>query len=201
MSEQAAQDGSYPIKVQRFFYESMIETEQRRALPDNSDFAQKLFSFLQKSPEKRAEIGKKARQVVLDNYTWDKAAKVWEDAIDAIEINDRKETWFYPNPRLLKHPDKDCLKLSNPSLVEYIYREVLQRPDMVGGFEAAQTLHMLYGGTKITDRGRMENLSKEQWVRQIKDLVDKHNFFEKARIDSLRPAAPKTNNSTIIGVI
>jgi len=43
-----------------FTYQKIIETEQRRALPDNNDFVSKIDKFFKQSEEKRIEQERKA---------------------------------------------------------------------------------------------------------------------------------------------
>lgn len=112
----------FPIKVKCLFRE--METDAYRAMPDNDDLAEKLFKFLSKPEPVRQRKGFQARKSVLEHYTWDKTAKVWENHFDSIELTGFQGKWDSP-PRMVPAKAAAPDNLDNSAFVEHIFSSIL----------------------------------------------------------------------------
>jgi len=110
--------GGYPIKVKRLFRE--LETGAYRAMPDNEDLVASLIPFLSSPQPVRQRKGMLARQGVLEHYTWDKTAKIWEDYFDAVEFKGVQNKWDSP-PRFAPSNFDVPEELGNSQFVQQQY--------------------------------------------------------------------------------
>ena len=95
-----------PIEVERFFWEAIIETEQRRALPSNTDFVSKLDRFLKQSEAVRDEKARQTRAYIeeavptygqdqpMRRRGWERTAAIWGQVIRETTIKDQQTTWL-----------------------------------------------------------------------------------------------------------
>ncbi len=146
MSEQVQVEGCQPIKVGRFFYEPVLETEQKRALPDNQDAIEKLYNFFLTSKEDRERFSKLARQDVIDNYSFERSVKVFEKAIDSLEIEDHSKTWDNPVPNLAPLNKQIPQFTSNADFVDWCIDNILGRPELKDTYWRNDTIKSLNTG-------------------------------------------------------
>jgi glycosyltransferase involved in cell wall biosynthesis len=183
MSEQVEVEGCEKINVERFFHESVMETEQQRALPDNEDCIKKIFKFFNTNKETRAKWGDLARQDAADNYSFDRSAKIFENAIDSVAIHDSKDTWLSSKPKFLKLPKIPEFG-TNSELIDWCIDNVLKNPDL----KKTQWRHDLIKSLNVgytTLRGGKERFNADIALSMFKEMVDKNNFWENNRINSL----------------
>ncbi len=126
-AELANSPGGIPVKVGRLHQESLAGTNQWRSLPDIEDTAEKMFAFFTASPEYRETLGRDARKLCETHYNWDLMTKVWENAIDTLEVPDPKDTWF-SNPKLIRPNTQIPPNLSHEQFVEWCFRNILNEP-------------------------------------------------------------------------
>jgi len=193
---------SIPIDVGRFFYEAIIETEQKRALPNNQDFVNKLDRFVKLSDAQRQELNKKTREYVVepvDTYgsdvkmprrSWDRTAAIWHKVLTECEIHDSTQTWerdtaqiYKPN---LKPPKK---QLTNGEFIKWVVGSVWNRPDMVDTFFAAEWLTALNLGFK-TENGQRFNIDRQKVLDYFLNLIENTNRWEQKRVYSLDKVNP-----------
>ena len=137
MGEVAKNIGGHLVDVQRLFREQ--ETNAIRCYPDNN----KCYNILQKlinTPISELNtIGKKTRQLLLTQYSWDKTAKIYEEIFDNIDIskkldwscaprdiNLKKSVMNIPNNRLFIYSIVDTI-INEPSLKKTNFIEELIR--------------------------------------------------------------------------
>lgn len=120
--------GGDVIEVDRYYYEP--ETSCKRALPNIQDLAEKMRDMIN-DPDRLAELGKEARQCVVDNYDWEKVWRDWEFVLDGVKIKDRSETWDSPIAEI------DEVKaipvpanLNDEQYVSWLYLNVLKYPSV-----------------------------------------------------------------------
>jgi glycosyltransferase involved in cell wall biosynthesis len=93
MGEVGTNIGGDLIPVQRLFREQ--ETNALRSYPDNNLLLDKLNKYILMNTNEIKSIGQKSRQMCMDNYSWDKTAKVFEEIFDNIDI-EQKLSWTCP---------------------------------------------------------------------------------------------------------
>ncbi|KKN98933.1 hypothetical protein LCGC14_0141780 [marine sediment metagenome] len=201
---------SIPIDVGRFFWESIIETEQKRALPDNQDFANKLDKFLKQSESVRDDKSKQTRayaEELVDTYGqdikmcrrgWDRTAAIWGQVLRETEIKDQKDTWLCPTSRIRKPvlvpPSND---MSNNEFVDWVIGDVWGHPELVRrsntrmgskGDEnkhfAGEWLQCLNSGSKTVGENRIP-FNRQVLVEHFIKMVQEANVVEERRLKSL----------------
>lgn len=192
MSEQAHSPGGIPIPVEKFFQESVGQTGQLRALPDNEATAQSMFEFFSASQEHRDKMGQEARDWVVKNYKWENIAKIWKRAIDSTPILDRNVTWDSP-PRIIKSVQPPKPNMTNEELVRWAMIDVLAKPSMFAelGPRLIQYLNQGFEQFQLDD-GRMSQrpFTRNEFVQFFMGQVQQNNMLEKSRC-SIQKDKPK----------
>lgn len=99
-----------------------METGSDRATPINSDLVNKILSWISLSKKEKIELSKKTRQLLLENYGWDKTAEKLCSVFDGLEPKNR---WDQPMiTRNLNVPNN----LSNRDFVNFIVDNILCEP-------------------------------------------------------------------------
>lgn len=190
--------GGIPINVGKFFYEPVIETEQKRALPDTNDFVTKLDNFLKMSPQKRQEMGEATRAHITEpvdtygetekmpRYSWERTAAIWMNAIEGMEILDHADTWLKPEPCINK-PRLVTPKanMNNAEFTRWLISDVLKRPELAytqfaGDWIRALNCSYMNQGQNIVPFNRNE------LVKRIMTMVEHQNKMEIKRVDKNR---------------
>lgn len=193
---------SIPIDVGRFFYEAIIETEQKRALPNNQDFVNKLDRFVKLSDAQKQELNRKTREYIIepvDTYgsnekmprrSWDRTAAIWHQVLTECKIHDNAQTWgrdvaqiYKPN---LRAPKK---QLTNGEFIKWVIGSIWNRPDMVGTFFAAEWLTALNLGFK-TENGQRFDINRQKILDYFLNLIENVNRLEQRRVYSLDKINP-----------
>lgn len=197
--------GSIPIEVGRFFYESVIETEQKRALPNNDDFVQKLDNFVKMSEEKRNQISKKIRAYAVEpvpvfgqeeklpRFSWSRTAAIWRNVLNETEIKDPNLTWFCPTPQLIKpnlsQPPND---LDNVQFINYIIKEIWCKPEMINSYFALDWVRFLNQGFRIEGSQKI-SVDRQYVGNHFLNLVNQQNKAEEHRVALLNPNKNEIN--------
>lgn len=184
MVEQVEVEGCQPIKVEKFFYETMMETEQRRALPSNDDLVRKMFNFFSANKETRQKWGALARKDAAENCSFDRATKVFENAIDSIDVLDNKNTWYYPTPRLLKQPKEMPSFRNNREFVDWCIDNIIQEPALKGSYWKADLVKGLNVGYHVGRQGRGP-CTTETVLNMFTEMAKNHNYWEQMRVNKL----------------
>jgi len=199
MEDHISVPNNIAIEVGRFFYESIIETEQRRALPNNDDFVQKLDRFIKFTDQKRQEISKEIRNYAIEptevygqeeklpRFSWDRTAAIWKNILNKCEIKDENLTWFCPTPQLIK-PNLSQLPdgFDNVEFINYIIKNIWCKPEMVNSYFAIEWIRYLNQGFMIQGAQKI-NVDKNYIVKHFLNLVNQQNTAETHRIKLLNP--------------
>ena len=174
-----------PIDV-RLFRE--METGTFRALPDNEDFIEKLKQFFTLPKTVRAVQGHKTYTKCIENYSWDKTAKKWEDAIDEVELKDHKDTWDSAHDIQEPMNIPDPSSLSPGQLVEMCIKNVVRKPDMLHTLEHLKMLRNLNDGfmtevlTTATHRKKFDPYSVDDLIQECVGIRHRINEWEHKRV-------------------
>ncbi len=201
---------SIPIRVERFFWEAIIETEQKRALPDNIEFASQLGRFLKQSESKRIEqsqITRKYAEELVDTYgqdnkmprySWDRTAAIWAQVIREIPIKDPKTTWLCPTSRAnnpnLTPPSND---MDNSEFVDWVIGKVWKRPDMLRTHFSGDWLKCLNSGSR-TVGDRIMPFDRKQFVQHFMGIIQQENKIEEKRLAMLNRTVKNQVNVAVM---
>ncbi len=198
MEDHVNSPGGIPIEVQRFFYESIQETEQKRALPDNKDFVRKLDSFLKMSKLQRADLAKKTRQYIVEpvdtigsdiklpRFSWDRTAAIWSHVLKTCKIQDQKNTWLNPVAQI-RRPSIDFMtkNINNTDFVNKLIGEVWNRPEFVNSVMSKELVSQLNCGFKIEKSGNKIDINRNAIARIFIDRLNVENQLEQKRVSML----------------
>jgi len=129
----------YPIRVERFFND--VGSHAKRALPDNNNFIEAIIRYIEdyRNLEEVSTFKKlspqKLHELAQEYYSYDKAAKIWEECIDSFDIIDHKHTWFSPSKYVspsLSIPQG----LNDEEFAKFIICHVWGRPDKINSYTA-----------------------------------------------------------------
>jgi glycosyltransferase involved in cell wall biosynthesis len=187
---------SIPIEVGRYFYESITETEQRRALPNNDDFVQKLDKFVRFSAEKRKEMSKEtvkyATELVdvygqkekLPRFSWDRTAAIWVNVLNQCEIKDPNLTWLNPIAQIetteITKPD-NFDKFDSVEFVNWVMVSIFHRPEMVNTAFSAEWVKHLNAGFRIVGSQKIAT-NRQSLVDHFLEILSHRNQSEEKRV-------------------
>jgi len=172
--------GCWPIKVQRIFYESVIETEQMRVLPDNEDLCDKAYDFLKIKPQEIADMSESVFRDARDNYSLQRSANIFEKAIDSIDIIDRNNTWDKSVPNIIIPPKQipDMNYDSNHLFVDWCIDNIIKQPSLKNSYFKQNTLKSLNCGYINNAGGQRGSFTKNDCVDMFMSMVENNNGWE-----------------------
>ena len=202
MEDHANSPGGTPIRVERFFHECMIETEQKRALPDNDDCANKLITHIKKGKAHLQSLGQKGRDHIMEimedtnlpRGSWDRVAKLWEKHFDTCPVPDRATTWDFTEPKLI-HPNSNVPNnLDNAAFVKWCCVNIYRRPDLVNSYDMYELVKNLNSGFRqessgcpFCHRSNRIRIGRQEIVNYFTNLVSEHNQAETRRVQIVQP--------------
>jgi len=202
--------GGIPINVGKFFYEPVIETEQKRALPDTNDFVTKLDNFLKMSPDKRQEMGNATRAYITEpvdtygekekmpRYSWERTTAIWMNAIRDIDVPDHSETWLRPEadinqPRLVTPK----ANMNNAEFTRWLITDVLKRPELAYTQFAGDWIRSL-NCSYLNQGQNIVPFDRKKLVQIITGMVEKQNRMERKRVE--KNSAEQTEGFGVVTV-
>ncbi len=188
MSEQAFNGGGLAIPVERYFQESIAQTNQLRALPDIGATASMLFDFFSASQEYRDKLGYEARECIEKHYTWESVANKWERVIDSTMTPDQKFTWL-SQPAYLGGTFTIPNNITHSQFIAWCYENILKQPEMIQSAEAQKMLHSLITGSEViyTPEGKpvFQKVDRESILNYIVRKVKHYNALEMRRFNTV----------------
>lgn len=192
MKDHLLVDGTFQLNNFKLFHESVMETEQERALPDNNELVEVFTNFFQTPKDTIDKWAKIVRQDAIDNFSFDRAAKIFERAIDSIDIYNDAMTWNNPNGTFAPANNNVPNHLSNAQLIDWCIENIIGANRYWNNnswkSEMAKALNV---GQHHTQNSRQE-MNKSKFVQMCLGIAFNINFWEKRRLDSL-----KQNNNTM----
>ena len=202
MEDHAKMPGGIPIRVERFFHEAVIETEQRRALPDNEHFCQELTKFLKMKSQQRDELSRRTREYIVEpaevygqteklpRFSYDRTAAIWTNVLRTCKIKDPATTWLAPAPSL-HQPDFNLprMDMNNTEFARWAITKVMGRPDLAHSYWAGEWIKALNCGFRIEGNQRTA-VSRESMVQSLAGFVQERNEAETRRMASVRGSNP-----------
>lgn len=145
MESVVKQLGGFPINPKALYKE--METGCDRAVPDNDHACEIFLDFFSKTDEERKEISSNIRNKFLQEFTWEKSGRKWEEAFDSIDILPEQETW-YSTPDIKKSAElhEDIKQQPLDTIAKWLVLEVLHKPEKINSFFYADLLESLNYG-------------------------------------------------------
>lgn len=185
-SDQAHEPGGFPINVDSWFYEPVIETEQRRAMPSQKHLVSQLYWFFGLTDQKRSEIGKAGREYVCKNYSFDRSADILEKAVQSLEFPDHSLTWM--NPIRKQAPMRQDLppNLTNSEFVDWCIKNILGQNKWLTTYWRDDIITSLSNGTrKAEGSGQMYEFTRERCWNMMMDKAKDFNMFDNLRVSQI----------------
>ena len=167
-----------PLKIREVFRE--LETGANRTYTDVDYVVNTWYDFLTSSDKYKQEMSDKARQGVLDNYTWDATAKIWEDYLENCELTGEQGRWDSPPNIIYPRINNDFEKLSNKDFIKYLVCDIMNKPEDLYKFKTMHLLSVLNYGAEIDGR-KITKINRNQVHQAYLNLVAQHNYYEEIR--------------------
>jgi glycosyltransferase involved in cell wall biosynthesis len=173
------------IPVQRMVRE--VETHCLKAFPENDCLLSAFKRFCGMSSMNRRNEGFRARACAMKKYTWDNAARVWENYFDLVDIVDK---WGFP-AKIHKPSLNIPQGLSNDDFVRWCMTNIAGRPDLAYSFITSSLIQNLnFGYVVVPVEGiagsnesefEKHKYTKEMLVNQFLRACEYSNAFEQLR--------------------
>lgn len=198
MEDHVKMPGGIPINVERFFYESCQETEQRRALPDNNHFADQLTLFFKKNDIERQKISNRTRDYIVEpvetrgcdnklpRFSWDRAAAIWAYHLRTCDIKNNIETWNNPIPMIHNpKPARLDVSMTDVEFVNWAISYILKEDRLIGSFWAKEWVKALGCGFRF-DGPKKVNVDRQYIINIFMEILNNKNYAENFRVGLLR---------------
>jgi len=130
------------------------------------------------------------------HYTWDKAAAIWEEYLDKIDIMPHEDTWG-SEPKIHHSSNSIPEGLNNKEFVNWGIANIWGRPDQVNSYVALKMLKDLNCGKTLNpgdsvyyiDESYMNSqqnyttFDTNEAANKLKNMCEKSNFLESRRAD------------------
>lgn len=187
--------GCFAIDPITLFDEPVTETEQKRAMPNNKETAKAIYRFFTTGKEIKNVWSEKLRKDAIENFSYDRAAKVFETAIDSLEVEDHENTWKSKNSNFIYPSDSMPTLNSNSDFVDWCLINILRKPNLVNTYWRDLMIRYLNAGI-ILERGGRGSFTRENFIDRIKNMANKHNYWEHIRLQHFE-LEPKNNKTEI----
>ena len=172
-----------------------METHTKRALPNNEELIQNLIKFFSMPKTMRMKKGYEAYNNCMNNYSWDKTAAKWEEAIDEVELKDVNETWL-SRPRVHSIPEEipDPSDMCSNDFVSWCITNILDQPEKMNSFDHMKMLRNINDGfmTEIfsvyTSKRRFEPYCATDLANDLGIMREIYNDLELRRVSDYRPS-------------
>jgi hypothetical protein len=144
MSSVVREVSGVPIAPLSLFRE--VETDAYKAIPNNIELANKLIELGLKSEEERKQMGLMARNGVYQHISYDKAAQVWMDAIDALDSIPLEQSWYSESKIMEPLTSNIPAHLGPKEFVDWCIINVLRDATKLNSYLSRQLTHYLTSG-------------------------------------------------------
>jgi glycosyltransferase involved in cell wall biosynthesis len=178
-AEQVNAPGCSSIKVAKFFHEPVIETEQKRALPDVQDAVEKIYQFFTLSSDQRRYMGELARQDAVENHSFDRAAAIFEKAIDATDLPEL--SWDSETPNVVPIPKSIPRFSNNAEFLDWCIENFLGNPKLKTTHWRNELIKALNVGFNM-NRGGREKFDHKAALELFTKMNKDNTFWEMQRV-------------------
>lgn len=173
MSEVSSKLEGYKVSYALF---KELETNAYRAVPNDSHLVQILYEFMRLDPASKSDMSANIRNKILENYSWDKTAKVFEEIFDSIEP---KNNW--DDPMETDHTRKVPNDIvSNKEFIKFLVLEVLKEPELWKTNTIQEIIKNLDAGYH-NNNGTIALFTRADAVKILEAFLTNKVYFEEIR--------------------
>lgn len=184
MSEVVRNVGGYPIKLSSLSYE--IENHAKRAYPDIEYTVKIIKDYIDSSKEFKNSKKEETKLLTQKLYNWDNISKVWEDILDSVEVDSKKNWVSEPQFKLPKNI-RINKNLNNFDIVHDICVNVIKDEDLMRtNFIQATLLEMDHGIQKVGNK--VLPFTREMALEKLEKYANMKAFIDQLRMDKERIA-------------
>jgi glycosyltransferase involved in cell wall biosynthesis len=177
MSEIVRNLEGYPIPVKTLFRE--METGADRAYPDNEALTRIIDSYFSLSQEEHIQKQKNTRELCEKYYSWDQVAKVWEEAIDSVDITTNM-SWQEPE-REIDLSIQVPKNLTAWEFVSFIILNIVKDPHLLKNSTILNLVKDLSNGYAAAGKG-ITKVDHKTVVNSLQNYIAKKKKVEEERI-------------------
>lgn len=169
-----------PIPIQKTFRE--LASNAKRVYPDN-DFTVDLLEkfFLHTTDEDKQQMQQKTRSSCIEQYTWDSVYKVWEEALDSVDISTNIP--WNTTERFLTHNDKIVPKdLNARDCALFVCNEIINDPYLFNTAGVQQIIRDMHNKI-IAQNGMTRQITFVDMMDQFENLLTNKVGTEKMRLN------------------
>ncbi len=155
-------------------------------MPSQDHLVKQLYWFFGLSEDRRKAIGLEGREYVVANYSFDRAAKILEDAVASMEYPDHSLTWLNPLPNKCPMRQNIPENLSNSDFVDWCIINVLGQKEWLGSYWRDELVQGIATGMK-----RAEGTNQwSSWTRELcwdmmANKAKEANYFDDIRLSMI----------------
>lgn len=152
-----------------------LETGAQRATPDNDHLVDEIIKWINSDKKTKKTFSTNTRNLLIDHYSWDKTAGVWENIFDNIQP---KKIWDQPleTDHLAKIPDN----LSNREFINFIVIDILKEPRLLKTFFVQSLIRSLDDGYTFADN-KTSIVNRKQIVESLETYLNNKIYCESIR--------------------
>ena len=151
-----------------------LETGAERATPDNEDFINKIIEFMSKTKEEKKQLSINTRNLLLENYSWDKTANTLMSVFDSIEPKNIWDESMQTNMSAVV-PDN----LSNRQFITFIVNNILKENRLLNTYYIQNIIRALDEG--YVSLGSPSNFSRNDAVKILENYLNHKASCEQIR--------------------
>jgi len=183
MEDIVRQTNGYPIKAH---LERELETNADRARANNRDLIDIMISCSSQTESQKKKQRLDTRLGCIKRYTWDNAAKAWEDYFDGVKKSKLMGQWEYP--ALHKPiPENAPKNLTNYQFAEWVCVNVLQDESYAFNYKMLSMVRDLNFGASY-GLGKLEDCSQQSIFNENKFIGDRKYSFDAIRANKSQAA-------------
>lgn len=196
MLDHGSSPGGEFIDTQRLFYESVHETEQMRALPDDYDCAQKMYKFMTKSDSVRKQLGVEGKEFVSANQDYNRATNIVENAIASLDLKDHSTTWLNPSRYFMEIPTKQQIpQFTSPEqLIDFGICNIIHKPELLNSWWKYNLVKALRVGYRTVAHHQQTKVpfGANEALNYFGAIAQKNNYWENERLKRVMPVSEKS---------
>ena len=157
-----------------------LETNADRSGPNNDELVKIMLKCATQPEAQSRKKRLETRKGCISRYTWDNAAKAWENYFDSIETKKPLEgKWSHP-PTMRPVPQQMPEGLNNLQFCEWMYTQVIQDESKLYEFEMLNMLRNLNFGANFG--GDLSHYDQKKAFEQMKPAADHRFYFDQERV-------------------
>lgn len=152
-----------------------LETSSDRATPNNEHLVEEIIKWIALSKENQKLFSKNTRNLLVENYSWDKTASVFTEIFDRLEP---KNIWHVP---MEVNTSANVPEIqSNREFVNYIIDNVLMEPNLKGTY-LVQNLIKGLDETFVVSEKRVQTIQRQVAVKTLEIYLNNKIYCESIR--------------------